>query len=889
MSKIFVGLGLIIGLLLMAQTSGAWEQGTHRQINYEAVQVFLSQIDEHEKFQWGPITERTRRQPYRGIAVASSSMFKGDFKLTEGHYTMPQWIVLGGDWADEPHLYASVRHFYDPLRKNLPGVSYLLDQYWAHGVLYESPGIDARKWGLDHEDNPFSYKQGLIYYKLAMEVSEDSSPGFAYSQDHFKLKLNLAPVNHEDQRGIYLALAYRALGEAMHMLGDMTQPAHVRNDSHPMDEPIETRTYAEHVRQAAASPFLDGRITPYLASAGGTLQRPETLFHEVAGFVNRHFYSADTIANYRGSIMTVAPNNYDAILAHPYASPIFSDLKEEDAWVQGYLVKRKVLRYAGKGGVFERTHVPMIQERLSFHWFDPDESFFIDPLEAAASFQGAVGRYHIPNAFAPKQSKVLLPMAIYSNVDLMYMFFPTLQLTAEFSDEGIKEGHARGQSDYHRYVIHVDADMTHLQHLDTAWSDYGLKIDYSGPGTLVISENGKVVKKHKLQFKKGKLDKIGMPDGSFAKKDLELYSPLGDRTLTQEEAYFAIQTGQSLHVEVEAGTRLFKSDSWMFEKEEIDVTIQPPRIMTYELKGGATEVTHEFEAYASPDDTYRFEWEFGNGKTATETVSPGQTSKVTNTYTGLKDGDVFYPKVKIYSMSGFLLAEDSITIKIEESGEEVNVSILSEPVVFYNLQTGSTEVSHLFQAIASVEGFYIYEWFFGDGRTTRQTIQPGETSGGYLTYSNLKDGDEFRVQLNLYNQSEELLASDSITIKIRITGRFVPMEDGVFWDTQTNLVWGVKIGSYVSWPFARDICQNYSAGGNTNWRMPSLSELEGLYNAKSAWAGGMNYTNLLWTSDTGVDGEGRATAIMFNINDGARSYVRQTGSYSAAVLPVRTK
>jgi hypothetical protein len=145
----------------------------------------------------------------------------------------------------------------------------LTDQWQVHGTLYESPGIDAKTWGLDHPDNPFSFKQGLIYYKLAMEVAEDRPLQPMLSQSHFKLNLNLAPVDHADQRRTYLALAYRSLGETMHMLADMTQPAHVRNDSHPLDEPIETRVFSEHVRNAAEDRLLDPRMTPLPGQCGG--------------------------------------------------------------------------------------------------------------------------------------------------------------------------------------------------------------------------------------------------------------------------------------------------------------------------------------------------------------------------------------------------------------------------------------------------------------------------------------------------------------------------------------------------------------------------------------------------------------------------------------------
>ncbi len=276
-NKLIIWALSLVMLFALAQNAAAWNQGTHRQINYEAVQLFLSQMEEKEKYQLGPITRELLSEPYRGIAVSSSGLLIKDYQIEAGSYTMPQWITLGGDWADEPHVYSSLRHFYDLFSRVKP---YLTDQWLLHGVIYASPGIDAKTWGLDHPDNPFSFKQGLTYYKLAMEVREDVPPPGDPMSVHFKTNLILDPVDPADQRGYFLAMAYRALGETMHMLGDMTQPAHVRNDAHPLDEPIESRVFSEHVRNATADPLLDPRITPFLASAWGGLQWPEQLFDQ---------------------------------------------------------------------------------------------------------------------------------------------------------------------------------------------------------------------------------------------------------------------------------------------------------------------------------------------------------------------------------------------------------------------------------------------------------------------------------------------------------------------------------------------------------------------------------------------------------------------------------
>ena len=103
--------------------------------------------------------------------------------------------------------------------------------------------------GADQPDNPFSFFVALSAYKAALEVRDDLPLPPALGSLHFKTSLSLAPKDHDDQRSLQLSRAYRALGESMHMLADMTQPAHVRNDSHPADEPIEAATFSDHVRR----------------------------------------------------------------------------------------------------------------------------------------------------------------------------------------------------------------------------------------------------------------------------------------------------------------------------------------------------------------------------------------------------------------------------------------------------------------------------------------------------------------------------------------------------------------------------------------------------------------------------------------------------------------
>lgn len=757
--RILMAVSLFVLLAATAFQASAWEQPTHRQINYEALKKFFDRMPGNAKYERGLITEEGRRERCRGIAVTSSTLFRSPrpqalferYSLAEGNFAMPQWIVSGGDWADEPHLYASVRHFYDPLSVILP---YLTDQWWGHSN-YDDPEVDAKTWGLHHPDNPFSLQQALTFYKLALGVDETIPLSQGISQTHFKLNLRLDPTDHADQRRIYLALAYRALGEAMHMLADMAMPAHVRNDSHPMDEPIETRTFPEHVRAAAQSPIVDVRLRPYLASAGGTLQSPDSLFDQLARFTNETFYSADTIYDAPSGVM---PNNYGWPFAGVHPSPQFADLDKSITQVQGFVMKRLVTKYYG---LFNGVRIPMAQERLSFHWFDPDQSVFINPMESAGRFASRMGPYHIPTAYAPAQGSVLLAHAIYACSDLIDLFFPTLKLEADYEDQGV-QWDKQFEDDYQRTIITIEPSMTHLAASDPAWQHFGLEIKYTGPGTLVFSKDKKEVKRRKLLFKNGILDQIESSEGEWVKEPLQVYVPTGNTVLTEEEAFYEAEYGQELHIEVLAGGRLFRS--LPYQLEGYSVSILPPRIVIVELPADSHtveyEYEHEFEAVARPNGTYYFEWDFGDDETFSDLKQPGQHSVVVHTYKDVKPDDEFHPQVQLYTEDGAYLEVDSITIKFEVN--ETTVTILGGDVS-HALAQGEVEYNHTFTATADPPGNYRFDWTFGDGGAVSDTRSSGENS----TVSHVFKDGFFATEVKLYDVATGgFLASHSVSVTI---------------------------------------------------------------------------------------------------------------------------
>ena len=121
--------------------------------------------------------------------------------------------------------------------------------------------------------------------------------------------------------------------------------------------------------------------------------------------------------------------------------------------------------------------------------------------------------------------------------------------------------------------------------------------------------------------------------------------------------------------------------------------------------------------------------------------------------------------------------------------------------------------------------------------------------------------------------------------------RFVDQGDGTVTDTKTGLMWAAKDnGNPINWKDALSYCQIYSGGGYTDWRMPTLAELESLYDLGAKNKRGYYVTKLietsaqsLWASETRGFGAAR-----FNFTYGKVYWLRQTYSGPTRVLPVRS-
>lgn len=119
-------------------------------------------------------------------------------------------------------------------------------------------------------------------------------------------------------------------------------------------------------------------------------------------------------------------------------------------------------------------------------------------------------------------------------------------------------------------------------------------------------------------------------------------------------------------------------------------------------------------------------------------------------------------------------------------------------------------------------------------------------------------------------------------VEIEDVDRFVPYEDGTVLDARTGLMWASRDnGSDITWHDGKAYCENFRGGGYDDWRMPTLDELEGLYNAKNHHHL-IHRTGWVWSSET----DGSASAY-FGFIYGKRYWHFPSYAHSLRALPVR--
>ena len=131
--------------------------------------------------------------------------------------------------------------------------------------------------------------------------------------------------------------------------------------------------------------------------------------------------------------------------------------------------------------------------------------------------------------------------------------------------------------------------------------------------------------------------------------------------------------------------------------------------------------------------------------------------------------------------------------------------------------------------------------YFNLGSVQAKAGNYGEAMRQYKRYLELapKAPDAAKVREEIYKL--EYRAEEQMVKEIKRDGRFIAYDNDTVLDTRTNLMWAAKDnGVDINWQDAKSYCENYQTGGYTDWRMPTVNELEGLYDANKPRPGTCN-------------------------------------------------
>ena len=123
--------------------------------------------------------------------------------------------------------------------------------------------------------------------------------------------------------------------------------------------------------------------------------------------------------------------------------------------------------------------------------------------------------------------------------------------------------------------------------------------------------------------------------------------------------------------------------------------------------------------------------------------------------------------------------------------------------------------------------------------------------------------------------------------------RFIAYSNGTVLDTQTGLMWAARDNGWgINWHDAKSYCGNYRGGGYTDWRMPKLHELVGIYDNDIEENGHSNcVTDLIEITDVCMWASYKhvSEAAVFYFSDGARhKYTATSLGFLCRALPVRS-
>lgn len=230
---------------------------------------------------------RAARQSNLSQSIFNIGLFSVDDPLTLKGITGPQtysainWIGIGSILEDNAPRF--VNHFYNPLNGN--GLSWVFP-----------PGIPSLTW--------------------ASLPAATLGQYYSYNDARAYLLLGLTSPLEADRQS-NLALTFRTLGDTLHLIQDVAQPQHTRNDPHPFNAYYEVYTdklrkdgELESSNYAAVYPGPDpskfNTLDNFWHTGSGNNAATVATGIGMADYSNRGFVTTGT--NFRGTATTIEPD-----------------------------------------------------------------------------------------------------------------------------------------------------------------------------------------------------------------------------------------------------------------------------------------------------------------------------------------------------------------------------------------------------------------------------------------------------------------------------------------------------------------------------------------------------------------------------------------------------
>jgi hypothetical protein len=460
-------LTLLAGIFFFLLFANYGNKKVHPDLNSLMVEAFLQQNNKGD-FSLNDFRKYTfyfeKGVMLKGTAITKDGLFSANDVAAagfgygysdEGSATMTpkQWISDGGYSADVPEVPASLRHFYDPTRP--AGDRYLTDITNARimGSLQKyvltNPRIDGIAWALgkpgDHstsiQDHQYTWERGKSWIQMALKEVD------------------------EDKKEVYMAKAWRSLGETLHMISDNGCPPHVRNDAHPspiwgnntwFGNPDPYEELIDIIRRDKPAEFISlakGSADPVLKERFAAMTRAEEIADSLAVFTNFNFVTSETISGtdkFGNSKRQVTHPDY------PYASPMLQNLSYNE-------------------NDYSYTSSKGVKQCVDHYYFGKLIPKMCDP--------------YVDMECVKSQAGVLFPTLVEAGKNVIKLFIPKLSVELLSLDKNILKGEIKHKTD----------------------REFPMEIKYTGEVILTLKDkNNREVDKIKVKAREGKFEETGI-------------------------------------------------------------------------------------------------------------------------------------------------------------------------------------------------------------------------------------------------------------------------------------------------------------------------------------------------------------------------------------------